>query len=90
MVAAYDDSPRVAAFLVKRGAHVNSKADSGMTALMNSAWRGRLETVRTLVDAGANVNAQTDSGITALETSRYRGTGQADITRILKEAGARR
>ena len=51
--------------LLARGAEVNARNDTGVTALMVASYHGRLEMVRALTDHGADVNAMDDDGFTA-------------------------
>jgi len=72
--------------LLRHGAQVNAKDDSGATALLAAASNGRGETVKLLISAGADVNARNNIGRTALlsaAANRY-----AEIVRTLTKAGA--
>ena len=72
--------------LVAEGADVNARAESGETALMLAAARGRLEFMGLLIDRGADVNAATPAGNTALMFAAARG--QVDAARMLVQHGA--
>jgi hypothetical protein len=72
--------------LLRHGAQVNAKDDSGATALLAAASNGHGETVQLLISAGADVNARNNIGRTALlsaAANRY-----AEIVRTLMKAGA--
>ena len=51
--------------LIKRGADVNAKSETGKTALMNAARVGSVAAVAVLVEAGADLNAVNNDGQTA-------------------------
>jgi serine/threonine-protein phosphatase 6 regulatory ankyrin repeat subunit B len=53
---------------------------------MSSIESGDAEMVRALIDAGADVHAKSHFGHTALGDAIL--TGQTEIARVLKEAGA--
>lgn len=72
--------------LIRAGAVVNAKDDSGATALTVAASQGHTEIVRTLLQAGADANAKNDSGVTALMAPAR--DGYTEIVRSLIEAGA--
>jgi hypothetical protein len=73
--------------LVAEGADVNTRSESGETALMLAAARGRLEFMGLLIERGADANAATDAGNTALMFAAARG--QVDAARLLLDRGAR-
>ena len=69
------------------GADVNAPDEEGMTALMNAAWTGDIEAVRTLIKAGAHVNAvEKKTGATALHWAAMQGN--EGVIPILLAAGA--
>ncbi|ARO89069.1 hypothetical protein EBAPG3_007990 [Nitrosospira lacus] len=45
-------------FLLKQGANVDAKDDDGWTALLKTAYLGRLLIMQTLLDAGADINTK--------------------------------
>jgi ankyrin repeat protein len=70
------DLPAVKDFIAK-GADVNSKANTGETALMRASYTGRKEVVQLLLAKGADVNAATTENIILaiqLTTSLRTGT----------------
>jgi ankyrin repeat protein len=78
----HSDTIRV---LLNRGADVNATDRTGWTPLMEAASKGRTEVVKTLLAYGAEVNARTIKSWTALYVTPK---GNAEIVRVLKEAGA--
>lgn len=79
--------PALIKTLLEKGADVNLKNRSGVTAIMAAALLGKLEVVQLLIDAGADVNAKTGDGTTALSIAVEEN--HADIIQLLKKAGAR-
>jgi ankyrin repeat protein len=80
------DHPNVVELLIKRGANVNAKTDSGFVALFWAARYGHLEVAKLLIAHGADVNAKDRDGMTAL---RWASTNQhAKVVEFLREAGA--
>ena len=55
--------------------------------LFVASGSGHTDTVRVLLAQGADVNAKDNDGTTALMLAR--GTGQEEISRMLKKAGAK-
>ena len=72
--------------LLARGAHINESNESGMTALMRAAGRGRIRMVRVLLQQGADPNIVRKDGFTALMLAAF--FGHQEIVRILVEHGA--
>ena len=66
MAAAFWGYLDIARLLVEKGADVDARDDTGVTALMNAAWDQRLELVEFLIEKGADVNARDQDGKTAL------------------------
>jgi ankyrin repeat protein len=77
----------VAHLLVRVGANVNARTQSGWNALMEAANAGSIEAVKLLIQAGADVNAKTDQGETAL--SRAQKVGHQVIVQLLRNVGAK-
>jgi ankyrin repeat protein len=84
--AANGDMLAVTLFL-EAGMHIDEKhSDSGMTALIAAASRGRTEIVRTLLDKGADVAAEDEEGKTALR--RAHEGNYIEVAQALLRAGA--
>ncbi len=56
--------------LIKRGANVNVKQQSGVTPLHSAAHNGNLEIAKLLIENGADVSAQTTTGQTPLDLAK--------------------
>jgi hypothetical protein len=56
------------------------------TPLMQAAWEGRFEVVKSLLKAGVDVNAKPKSGRTAFMYAA--GRGHLDVAKLLLDAGA--
>ena len=52
--------------LLEKGADVNARSSTGMTALMNATLNNDFDTVKLLVEKGADINAVSDENKTAL------------------------
>jgi len=75
----------IAKLLIEKGADVNYEIPTtGKTALMEAAYEGNLEVVRTLLRAGANLNHQDKNGLPAL----CHALGKPAIVEELIAAGA--
>ena len=72
--------------MIEKGALVNDKTDSGMTALMWASYWGHKDVVELLIEKGADVNAKGKSGLTALMSASLRG--HKEIAVLLIEKGA--
>ena len=66
MTAAYHGQAKIAAYLIEKGARVETRNCSGVTALMLAALSVDLRTVGTLLGAGANANVADSFGMTPL------------------------
>ncbi|KAL8911033.1 MAG: hypothetical protein Q9171_003737 [Xanthocarpia ochracea] len=72
--------------LLDHGADINSVAGWPGTQLMNSAYKGDLETVRWLLTEGAEINLQGSHGDTALHVAIVKN--EVEIVALLLENGA--
>jgi len=72
--------------LLRRGADVNDRDQSGQTPLLKASLNGHLQCVEALLQAGADPNLQTTSGFTGLMHAAYKG--YAEIVRLSLEHGA--
>lgn len=72
--------------LIKSGANVNAKDESGMTVLMYAVMAGDTNIVNALLEAKANVNAKNYVGVTPIIFAAM--DGHTDITRSLIKAKA--
>jgi uncharacterized protein len=55
--------------LLNHGANINSKTQSGCTALHKASEKGHQKVVETLLNHGADVNIQDESGQKALDVA---------------------
>jgi ankyrin repeat protein len=78
----------IGAWLLRKGAQVDARADDGTTPLMKlcNRLRADLAVARLYLEAGADANARNDKGRTALHGAARRG--QAGIAALLLEYGA--
>jgi ankyrin repeat protein len=72
--------------LIKRGADVNAKTDSGFVALFWAARYGHDGVTKVLIENGADVNVKDNDGVTALQWATT--NQQAKVVGLLKAAGA--
>jgi len=77
-------TPEMVLALEKLG--INTKDDSGRTALTYAVYYCQTEIVRMLIEKGANIEAKDNDGWTALMYSIY--CGKVEIVRMLIEKGA--
>ncbi len=74
-------------YLLDKGADVNAKNNSGVTALMSAAYAGQADSVKALLERKANVNLKDSSGNTALSLAKKKG--KKDVLSLLSNAGAK-
>lgn len=72
--------------LIKAGARLDAKNDSGQTALMKAASLGLTDVAKTLIASGAKLDLRDEDGCTALMIAA--AEGQQDVARSLIRAGA--
>ena len=58
--------------LVKNGADVNARDNTGSTALMMASYEGNVDVVKMLLENGADLNATEKSGKTALSIAKLK------------------
>ncbi len=81
------DHPEVIELLVKHGAEVDAKTDSGFVALFWAARYGHDKVAKALIELGADVNAKDKDGMTAM---RWATTNQqTKVVELLKAAGVK-
>jgi ankyrin repeat protein len=68
--AAFWGRPRIAKFLVERGANVNAKSERGRVPLHEAARMNQMEIAQFLLKHGATVNATDDHGETPLDWAK--------------------
>lgn len=74
-------------YLIKNGANVNDKDNSGYTTLINASISNSTEIVKLLIESGADINAQTDNEKeTALMSASVNNA--LDVARFLINSGA--
>ena len=86
LIAVYNQSPDVVAYLLKQGAPADVPDASGNTALMGASFKGYRDMVKALLDAGVEVNQQNGNGATALTFAAT--FGQMEIAEDLLKRGA--
>ncbi|NXL81912.1 ASZ1 protein, partial [Leptocoma aspasia] len=70
MYAARKGYPRVVAFLVAHGSHINAQDENGYTALIWAAQHGHKSVIVKLLELGADKNLQTKDEKTAAELAK--------------------
>lgn len=84
--AAWRDNLKLVRKLLDEGADVNSKTDSGETALMMALSPDRIQMAKLLLSRGIDVNAGTTRGKTALFQAA--ANGNTKLVRLLLDKGA--
>ena len=87
MIASRDGRKPMVELLLKSGAKVDDKNQSGETALHYAAAHGHKAVVEVLLKNKANVNARNDADATPLALAQ--GAGKQDVVALLKKHGAK-
>ncbi len=87
MIAARDGRKPMVELLLKSGAKVNDKNNSGETALHYAAAKGHKAVAEVLLKNKADVNARNDADATPLAIAE--AEGKADVVALLKKHGAK-
>jgi ankyrin repeat protein len=82
--AAQNGYPRLAAFLISRGADVNARDKWNFTPLHEAKNK---ETAEVLINAGANLHARSNTGLKPLRAAVY--SMRLDVAKLLAGKGAR-
>lgn len=90
--AALGGNLQIINMLLDAGSPVDPADSYDITPLMMAALQGKIDAVKLLIAHGANVNAKDKSGQSVLSYVQFGGATnpaqKAELTRILKEAGA--
>jgi ankyrin repeat protein len=86
MWVTFNDLPKVASYMLKKGADPNIKDNNGKTALMIAIGKGHIKVVQALIDGGADINLKSKDGLTALMLAAK--IDYVGIISILLESGA--
>ena len=89
LMASYQGHLEIVKMLIEADANINTSNDNDTTALMFALFTlssEHLEVVKYLIAKGANVNAEDISG----ETILMMASGNKEIVKLLKEAGAKK
>lgn len=84
--AAEEGHAEAVRLLLRHGANVNDRDQSGQTPLLKASLNGHLPCVMALLEGGADPNVQTKSGFTGLMHASYKG--YSEIVRLSLEHGA--
>ncbi|GBO41154.1 Ankyrin-3 [Araneus ventricosus] len=85
LAAAFGDES-IVTFCLKMGCNVNSRNESGLTALHLAALNNRKDIVTILLDSGADIDIKNDEGVTAL-CYAARGNGKETVRVLINEKG---
>ncbi|XP_038011350.1 ankyrin repeat, SAM and basic leucine zipper domain-containing protein 1 isoform X4 [Motacilla alba alba] len=80
MYAARKGYPRVVAFLVAHGSHINAQDENGYTALIWAAQHGHKSVILKLLELGADKNLQTKDDKTAADLAKINKHLEIGIT----------
>ena len=81
-----DGHTEVVELLLSKGADVDSRLDTGQTALLLASEKGQIATVEVLLRHGADMHGNNNEGFSALLLASYHG--HTTIVRMLLDAGA--
>jgi len=84
--AAYKGETKQVLDMIKAGASIEAKDESGATPLLAATMYGKSDTARTLIEMGANVNVANKEGYTPLLYASQ--SCDTDMVRLLIEKGA--
>jgi hypothetical protein len=87
VIASRDGRRPMVELLLKSGARVNDKNNSGEAALHYAAANGHKPVVEVLLKNKADVNARTETGATPLALAQ--ASGKQDVAALLKKNGAK-
>lgn len=87
LIAAEMGHAETVVVLVDGGAHLDTPASTGVTALHQAAMNGHTEVVQVLLHRGANVNPQDEHGATPLDFALHRR--KLETARVISSAGGR-
>ena len=86
-IASRDGRRPLVELLLKSGAKVDGKNNSGETALHYAAANGHKAVAEVLLKNNADVNARSETGATPLALAQ--GAGKQDVVALLKKHGAK-
>lgn len=86
LAAGYDDKPEIVEVLIKNGADVNIRDDSGYTPLHTACYSNNKGSVSILLNNGAEVNIFNNEGVTPLYNVATKG--YLDVFNMLIQHGA--
>lgn len=85
--ASSDKAEAIISLLIERGAHVESRDGSGMSALHFAARNGAIEVINLLLDAKADVNVRSNLGQTPLHMASINGKTEAVSLLLMRGSG---